>query len=343
MREIKLKYITNFTEDKERLLNLYTKYYGKEIAEQRFKERIPWYSSRDNFKVLIAEVDGEYVGQSCAYSANAYIKGKKTTIFWSVDTFVLGTMRGLGIGKKLQKKLHEDCPNFSSAWYSPANGAIKRKCGGKELFNIPFCYYPVGKLYSVYIDRVIRRIFKREIHFRFPVKHIYSRINFVSYDLHFAYSEISYTKDVIQNISTWLGHINYDFYIERDADFINWKYNNNPNLKYHLLEIKSLDRIEGYIAFTEPYETVFNDGNVTGVKILDFVKKNDSLASMSDVLFIIIDFYKRRKQSVDGIFALSKIPYKFQKIIEIPVLSTLTSENIHNPYLSYIDQDMEQM
>ena len=105
MREIKLKYIKNFSEEKDRLLALYTKYYGNKIAEQRFNERIPWYNSRDNFKVLIAEVGGEYVGQSCAYSANANIKGKKTTIFWGVDTFVLGTMRGLGIGKKLQEEI----------------------------------------------------------------------------------------------------------------------------------------------------------------------------------------------------------------------------------------------
>lgn len=343
MREVKLKYITSFEEEKERLLSLYTKYYGNEIAAQRFNERIPWYSSKDNFKVLIAEVDGEYVGQSCAYCADANIKGNKTKIFWGVDTFVLGTMRGLGLGTKLQKRLHEDCCNFSSAWYSPANGFIKRKCGGKELFNISFCYYPVNKLYGVYIDRAIRKIFNREIHFRFPIKRIYSGINFVGCDLQFDYSEISFTKDVIQNISTWLSCMKYDFYIERDVDFIDWKYNKNPNLKYHLLEIKSSKCVEGYVAFTEPHETVFNDGNITGVKILDFVSRKDSLLKMSDVLFIVIDFYKRNKQSVDGIFSLCKIPYKFMKTIEVPVLSTLTSEDIHNPYLGYIDQDMEQM
>ena len=84
------------------------------------------------------------VGQASAFKVTAIIEGKEQALYWGCDTFLLQEYRGYGIGKTLQKIMHETCPNFSSAWYSPINGIIKRKCGCFDLMELRFTYYPVS-------------------------------------------------------------------------------------------------------------------------------------------------------------------------------------------------------
>lgn len=135
---------------------------------------------------------------------------------------------------------------------------------------------------------------------------------------------------------------NFDFYVERGSDFIDWKYLNNPNLKYHLFEISFNNLVYGYASFTEPFKTTFNDGNVLGVKVLDFIVKPDSSISINDIVYFIDTFYQLKNIIIDGVFSLQKSNYTFMRSKTLPVLSTC-SKKIINPYLGYIDQDMEQM
>lgn len=98
-------------------------YYG-DSAEERYR-RLEWYKKRGNYYLLLALYNGEPVGQSSAYQASARINGNNSDWWWSVDTFVLSRMRGKGIGKGLQKRLHCDFPNFSSLWYSKSMVLLK--------------------------------------------------------------------------------------------------------------------------------------------------------------------------------------------------------------------------
>lgn len=342
MQEVKLKFISDFKVEKERILDMYVKFYGPQKGHQRFCERIPWYNSLHDFIMVVAEVDGNYVGQACAYGVKAIISNDVLKIHWGVDTFVLSEARGLGIGKQLQKKLHEDCCNFTSAWYSPVNGIIKKKCGGVRLFDVSFCYYPTSKLFGVYVDRVIRKFFKIDCHFQFPLKHFYTKINTFRRKFQFQFHEINFSQNVIDKMCLLLKDNNFDFYVERGSDFIDWKYLNNPNLKYHLFEISFNNLVYGYASFTEPFKTTFNDGNVLGVKVLDFIVKPDSSISINDIVYFIDTFYQLKNIIIDGVFSLQKSNYTFMRSKTLPVLSTC-SKKIINPYLGYIDQDMEQM
>ena len=80
------------------MLSLYKEFYGND-GILRFQKRKPWYRSHKDFHLLMAEYDGEYVGQACCYKADIFVSDCISWIYWGVDTFVLSKMRGKGIGK----------------------------------------------------------------------------------------------------------------------------------------------------------------------------------------------------------------------------------------------------
>ena len=78
-----------------------------ELFEKRIR-RINLYRSYLDVKVLGATVNGRFVGQSCAFRSVVVANGVRREWWWSVDTFLLQECRGLGIGKALQEKFHQD-------------------------------------------------------------------------------------------------------------------------------------------------------------------------------------------------------------------------------------------
>ncbi len=340
MNEIELFYISDFSKERERLMKLYQKYYRAD-ALQRFNERIPWYQKNEDYHLLVAEMNGELVGQACVYKVTAFINKKYLTFYWGVDTFVLSQMRGKGVGKKLQEKLHKDFPNFSSAWYSATNGIIKKKCGARELFSVNFAYYPVSKYYSFIIDRAVRKLFKKEIHFSLPIYQCYNfhkgnRLNGI--DL----NEVTFTDAIIAKINHFVETSDYDFYIERTKDFFRWKYDENPNLKYHLFEVTKDGETVAIFAVSHVFESMVKDGRANVCTILDYFINKNSVISLKDLMTLTINYYKG-KSKLEGIKAIGEVDFPFRLIIKEPLLTTYSGEHIHCPYLSYIDQDMEQM
>ncbi|MDE6652349.1 MAG: GNAT family N-acetyltransferase, partial [Paramuribaculum sp.] len=118
---------------------LLEEYYGNQWHSRY--ERVLWYKKHTELNILVATDNGKIVGQSSVYKDTAIVKGKPEIIWWSVDTFVLKSERGKGIGKALQAKLHQDFNAISSIWYSRANGIIKIKCGAKQILQRKQCYY----------------------------------------------------------------------------------------------------------------------------------------------------------------------------------------------------------
>lgn len=337
---VKVFYVDNIDSMKDKMLELYLEFYG-EVGRMRLEKRYSWYKKHGNYKLLLAEYDGKLVGQASAYQVKCIVKNAPVELWWGVDMFLLEKARGLGIGKKLQNKLHNDCRNFSSVWYSPINGIIKRKCGAKDLLSVKFCYYPISKCYGFFLDRVFGKVFKMKAHVQLPIYDIYSKVNACSAK-GYSTEELNFSVSIVNQMNIWLAQSQHDFYVERNWDFIRWKYIDNPNMDYHLLEIKNNDVVCGYLAFTEVYPSCFHGGIANVCRILDFVKSPNTSLNLKNAISIISSYY-RGKKKLEGVEALESINYAFKKVESTTLLSTMEEKNINHPYLTYIDQDMEQI
>lgn len=321
------------------------KAYG-EKAKHKCEERFPWLRKNHGYRILLALSDGEIIGQACAYEVKAIANGKEISLTWGIDNIVLPEARGKGVGKTLQKTLHETTPNFSSAWYSYTNGHIKRKCGAKAFSPNRFPYYAVSKYFGIYAEIAFKLIFKRYIRIPSRIPNLYHNLFGRKKAKEFVFSEIrDFTEEHIKFIQETL-EINYDFYVKRDMEYLKWRYNENPTIKgHHIIEVKKENETIAIIGFTEPQRRNYVRTTYFGATILDIFAKDNSLFSKKDALGIIVDYYKKRKITLDGISTIFEIPY-LPKINYprkgIPFLTTYSGE-INRPYISLLDQDMEQM
>lgn len=318
--------------------------------EEEFLNRMRWYFQTDNFKLLVARFEGKIVGQSCGYGATAVVHGVETIISWSVDTLVNPNIRGKGIGKKLQKKLHEDCPNFSSAWYSPTNGHIKQKCGARQIFPYPFTYYPVSRFFSVLGSLGIKKRFRGFKGFRIAIPNIYYYLNKLWSRKISGYtiSEVPF-EQLSEDIAAFMERNlqDRDFHIKRSLQYLKWKYGQGNGFEYAMLEVRKEGKLEAIVSFTLPRKATLILTACTFTKILDAVIDKSCCLTMRDLHFIVMRYCKQHKMPIDGIVSLENVSIYPKLTYPYPcsyVLSTLdVKEKIERPYLSCIDQDMEQM
>lgn len=314
-----------------------------------WKNRINYYKSLYSLKILGVKIDGLFVGQSCAVQVYAIVNNQRKEFWWSVDTFLLSNCRGLGIGKELQKILHMSLPNFSSAWYTPINGAIKRKCGAHGIFDIWFNYYPVSSAVTVFGDLCFRKLFKCPIPLRISVPFFYSGLNSISIDIRlkgYKVMEILYSELGCKESVFMEGVLAAkDFHIERSERFLKWKYQ-NLRVGYHMLNIAKEGRTEAIVAFSNIYDSRFDEVPIKCVTIYDMVIHPESKLTEKQLMLYIAQWYKKRKEKFDGFQMLSKVVGYWGKICypfnACPVLSTLPGE-YPNSYLTFADQDMDQI
>lgn len=335
----------------EQYKSFLTEYYGSD-ADSRY-ERTMWYYQKGNYHLLLALEDGVLLGQSSAYKVFINIGGKKKEFWWSVDTFVLPAARGKGVGKNLQKKLHKDFPNFSSLWYSKANGFIKRKCGAYGLLKCPFNYYSASSFLSVLLCVFVKRFLHKVVHF--PV--IYRNKYFILNNL-FSFKNKWIVQDVqlsehIDELSPLIDESlkEHDFYVIRDKDYLFWKYIENPTIGgYKTLFFYSKsnpEKLLGAVIFSSTYMKTTFSIPLNVFTILDSFIVPGSGLSKRQILLETIRYYHNLGVAVDGILALGDFSYF--PFLRYPwdgtalLTNYVGSSNIENPYLSYSDQDMEQM
>lgn len=343
---LRLQYIKEAGITEQEYLEFLTKYHGGK-AIHKAKDRRKWYEECNRYDILLAILDDRIVGQACYYEVTAVSGSEHTEIplSWGVDTFVLSEARGKGIGKKLQNKLHKDCINFSSLWYSPTNGIIKRKCGANEFGSFKFSYYPVSKFLGVYLELAILKLLKKKIIINSSISKLYYILNKKSVDK-FKVKELhSFSSENVEFIKQSLDK-NYDFYIKRDLRYLNWKYFENPTLKkIHILEIYNEQETLCIVSFSEIQERTYLATKYKGITILDLFLKDCKKITNKEVINIVTKFYLKQGKTLDGISTIFNIPY-FPKITYpskgVPFLSTYIGK-IENPYFSYMDQDMEQI
>ena len=324
------------------------KFHGDGTYELR-RQRMEWYwlLGDEGFRVLVAKAGDEYVGQACTYRVKAQINHEVREIWWGVDTFVLSAFRGKGIGKALQARLHQDVPNFTSAWYSPANGAIKRKCGGHAILKFPFAYYPVSCYFSILLELGMRKIFNRSVglpHIRLP--HFYSTLNAWMHRKDQAYTVAEVSQEKLPSLSSLINTFLEDepFHIVRSEDYLKWKYIDNPLLRCRVLSISKDNAIVGLVVFSCVNDSLVIASPARTVKILESLYRKDSGLSHRDLLFLVTGYLKQHKEKLDGIQSLQRIKYWPSLVYPFSgtdLLSTINIEKLPSGYLTFIDQDME--
>lgn len=307
-------------------------------ASIKFYERGRWYHNGQGYKILLAIRDNKIVGQSCAFKAIAIVKGKEMPIWWGCDSFVLAEARGCGLGKLLQKKLHEDLPNFSSAYYAPTNGHIKRKLGAKELFPIEFTYYPVSSCIFPIGNMLASKYLKR----KWPLIHIpnfYYYLNRLPV-AKYKFKKVELTEELVNKMQTSL-QLN-DFYIRRDWTYMKWRYIDTPNLSYSVIEISDNDMVLAHAIIS----SVCSKGNYKVVYLMDQFVYDKEHVTNKNILGVVTSYIKEAMGTVDGVYSLQNANWLLKFIYPKPnakFLSTIEVSDIKNPYVSYSDQDMVQI
>ena len=307
-------------------------------------EQYEWYQKHGKYLVAVAIVNGKLVGQATGYACNVSCKGVKIPISWGCDTFVLPQYRGLGLGKKLQKYLHNNTQNFSSAGYTPLNGIIKRKCGAKELFTNDFLYYPVTNLFNFALKKLGKKWLNKDLKIpscSFPLYYYLNRKKIKRFTVCIEeYKDIS--EEILAFIETTL-HSQYDFYVIRDKEYMQWKYVENPSMTFKMLTIRKNDVLCGVIFFTDVASCALSGINLRHCKLLDSILVKDCGFTQKDALLCVMQYWTSRNIRVDGIASMFNVPYLGKVGFKRPMLSTLQNVNIHSPYMAYSDQDLEQM
>lgn len=323
------------------------KFFGKGSFANRFA-RMRYFASLYDFRCLSARMDGRYMGQTCGYKAYAVANGNRQELWWSFDTFVLAESRGMGIGKMLQAKLHRDLPNFTSAWYSPINGIIKRKCGANAIFEMHMAYYPVSRLWTVIADALCRKLFKKPFPLSLPLPYFYSKLNAAfrkrllrAHELR----EIS-LADLQESDFRFISESlkKYDFYIERSPEFIRWRYSEMPR-GVRLYKILHDGELCAFAACSLSHAGSYRAARVQVSCIYDLIIGEHAELTDRDVMVLLADAFRQKGEKLDGF--LSSLPTRYHGKIHYPlapieVLSTNQGKYRH-PYFTYADQDLDQI
>lgn len=346
MKEVKLVYLHESGISQEDYISFLKSYYNKKSFERHFKRDL-WYSKWGPKHILLALYDNEIVGQSCVYRVQAMLRGQSIEWWWGVDAFVIEKSRGLGIGKKLQKKLADDHPNVSSACYSRINGIVKRKIGQTPFCEVAFGFYPCSRFFSVAIELLYYKILKKRVNVPIRIPNFYyylrsiGKSNLNNYNI----TETQLDCNVNDFIDNSLSK-RYDFYIVRDQKYLDWKYKQNPTLKYSRLFIKSESRVEAIVMLSKPFYTEFIISKVKAVNLLDYFITPESNLKLDDIIHLVMRYHKDRGSVIDGIKAIGTTGGWLRFIYpypSVPLLSSHDGEKPKSSYIAYSDQDMEQM
>lgn len=320
-----------------------------ELYAESFLKRVDWYFKSHSYKLLVAELNNKIVAHAAAYNVTAVINGKEMDWWWGVDTFAMPEVRGKGIGKGLQKALHQ-LPNFSSQAYSKINGNIKLRCGCKPLFHTPFVYYPCKRFFSAVIGMISKKCFGKSILLPSFGPSKYRKLNCIiackkkldTITFSGRHRICQYAEFINANLSK------FDFYIKRTPEYLDWKYYRNPSVEYVTMEIhnSSDQTLTGLLIFSEEKEKTVYMAKLRVSMILEFITSDESLFSLKDAICLIDRYFQQLGRPLDGVCSLIEcnyfprfsFPYNGR-----PLLSTYSDTQVNKPYISYSDQDMEQI
>ena len=135
-----------------------------------------------------------------------------------------------------------------------------------------------------------------------------------------------------------------DFHIERSLHFLKWRYSFLP-AGYQMLRFEKDGKTEAIVAFSNVYDSHFDEAPIKGVTIYDMVISPESKLTKKQLLIYIANCFSKRHAEVDGFQLLDNFRYfgrwryPFHSCL---VLSTVPGEYT-DLYLTFADQDMYQI
>lgn len=345
--EVELVYLEESDVDTPEYISFFERYHGTD-SFLKWKAKIHWYFHGFGFRLLVAKIGNEYVGQSCAYCTKSLVDGKRIDLWWGVDVFVLADMRGRSIGKKMQQKLHDELPNFSSVSYAKLNGIIKRKVGATELLDVHFTYYPISSYFSLLSDLILKKIKRSFQSPRIRLPYFYPLVKLQPKEMQGMSIDLIDRKNMGDELSEFMEKCLAEerFHVIRSKEFLQWKYTDNPNISFKIISVSEKGQRIGCAVLSDVYEGSYVVTKARLVKVLDCMVLPGCGLSHKQLLTIAINKCRQYwEMAPDGILDIHTS--EFMLSITYPavthMLSNIKCPKLKSGYVSYIDQDMERM
>ena len=341
MKCIEYIYFHESTISSQEYLKFLRKFY-KERAEYRLYKRYEWYKKYLGFHCLLALNNNEIIGQSCAFRVRMMTPQGEQEWWWGCDSFVLEKARGKGVGKGMQEKLFADHPNFSSLGYSRINGHIKKQNGAISIAKSYPSLFAIDCYFSALLSLIISKVSKTKVIVRLPKLKWTFGLN--SSIRNIVITESSFTEENCKYIENTLSK-QFSYYIIRDRKYLTWKYDDNPSVRYHLLELRKNGELIGIVITSIVYDGSFCGYELNMVKLLDYFIDETSKITLKHVVRIIDNFFSKHGQHINGIIGINKGDYLLTLTHPRNGKELLSSypRVIENSYFSMSDQDLEQI
>ncbi len=271
--------------DTNRIGSFYYTAFGSK-ARYKYPERWNWLYLNNPWKVnqsphnYIAEsLDGTIVGHTGTIRVPCKIFDASTILGWSIDTIVLNEWRDKGIGKQLQQTNQEDNHCFASLSMTAVNKRIKLKIGAKPgpssfLFT-HFASFNYKKQYKRINDKLRQHmpsIFTRSFSFMLlPLAGIsFVLLRYLQNMKEKALKHNLVLKEKIagfdeESDDLWSeARERYDFAVERNKAYLNWRYKEIPWCDFYVLEVRNeKDKLLGQAVYRMEEPTVSFVGIIT--------------------------------------------------------------------------------
>lgn len=304
----------------------------------------------------IAIRDGRIVGHTGAMLCRARIGTQTRLVAWSIDTIVLPEARGTGIGKRLQAANQAANQFFMSLSMSPANRAIKRKLGQVEGPTLTVSYRVCALLPepllagpALRFGRFGRAGLRIALVTGVPAALccLYScRLRYRQGPLPLADSDVDLElldgnlgDEWNERLESWTR--DRDFYVLRDADYLNWKYRRQPHADYQIYKLLRAGDVIGLAVTRVCNPPEQRLGVIAELLVVDPTEQEAALVAVSREL---------EKQSVAGIYfaapSVSK-PAGYMNLSNETIMFRddyqLAPHSYEAPLLTFGDHDIDQV
>jgi hypothetical protein len=353
------------TDDQEAIWRFLDDAYGtgsKGRARFKYPDRWIWqfldnpFVKKDDTKlpIWLAIKGDEIVGQICALPVQMKIRDDLYDGCWACDLIVSRNSRGEGLSYKLTESLTHHYQVCIGVGMADSTRHIWGKMEPVPLKTVQYYWRPI------HLDRPILRYFIGD---KFKSMHgvLTMMANIVlSAKTKFLPQQNTGTRPSIREINEFGEEFddlmqksieNYSPIALRSSKFLNWRFANNKEHRYHAFVSLKDDRIKGYIVVRNPHSA-----EVTVGQIVDFLAIHNDATTLSELLDHAIEFFGRSvaaikcATSVVNIGSLLK-KRGFLKLDELRPLALVLDPEIKKRlqstsegwYFTLADQDLDQI
>ena len=307
-------------DDQERIVCFLQAAY-KEQAQYKFPARWLWEFVNNplwdsqSLPIWLAEVDDQIVGQTCEMLVPFKVGDRVTSAAWGVDFIVLPEFRRHGIGGLLQRAQTDDSDIFMALSMSPISRRGLVKMGFQEA-------NPVIELYK--LTRVSPDQVRRMVDKKFGTNHILSRVckaRCVAVGLAIPLNLLKWLRDLLPSLEGMrtmttervecfgedIDHLwsrlapHFPVIVERSAAYLNWKFTEQPDMKYDIFVARRGQTVCGYVITRTGIPPEARVGIIADL----FAAPDDHIA----IRRLLVDATQHlRRAGVNGIIAASSVP-----------------------------------